>query len=68
MAWRTFWLLNGGCRWLKRISPIEPSGSVFSIFTSLFFASSGIRSGGSCCHQSTWPVLSAAAAVAASGM
>ena len=53
---------------LKRIMPIEPSGSMFSTLMSLFFASTGIKSGGICSHQSTSPALIAAAAVAESGM
>jgi hypothetical protein len=48
--------------------PIEPSGSMFFTMTLLFRASTGMRSGGSCSHQSASPAFNAAAAVAESGM
>ncbi len=67
-AWRARGSLNGGNRWLSRMSPMLPSGSAISTLMRLLRFSRGTRSGIGFSHQSTSPFCSAAAAVAASGM
>ena len=67
-ASRIFLSLKGGCSWLKRRMPWLPSGSTVVIVMSLLAAKAGRMSDGGCSYQSASPALSAAAAVATSGM
>ena len=67
-ACRSFGLLKGACRWLKRAKPSCPVGSGMSMTMSRARRSGGSRSFGGFSHQSTSPDCSAAEAVALSGV